>query len=40
MDDSSTKLLPKKLQPLPPNRILPKLTDYDIANYKGALKSE
>ena len=32
MDDSSTKLLPKKLPPLPPNRILPKEIDNNIAH--------
>jgi hypothetical protein len=40
MDDSSKKLLPKKQPPLPPNRILPKETDNDIAHSEGGPESE
>ena len=40
MDDNSTKVLPKKQPPLPPNRILPKEIENDPAHSEGGPESE
>jgi hypothetical protein len=40
MDDNGTKVLPKKQPPLPPNRILPKEIDNDVANSEGGPESK
>jgi hypothetical protein len=41
MDDYGTKVLPKKLPPLPPNRILPKKKiDKDLKHFEGGPESE
>jgi hypothetical protein len=40
MDDNGTKVLPKKLPPLPPNRILPKEIEKELAHFEGSLESE
>ena len=39
MDDNGKKVLPKKLPPLPPNRILPKEIDNDVAHSEGGPES-
>jgi hypothetical protein len=40
MDDNGTKVLPKKLPPLPANQILPKEIDNDVAHSEGGPESE
>jgi hypothetical protein len=40
MDDNGTKKVPKKLPPLPPNRIFPKEIDNDVAQSEGGPESE
>ena len=40
MDENGTKVLPKKLPPLPPNRILPKEIENDPAHAEGGPESE
>jgi hypothetical protein len=40
MDDKVTKVLPKKLPPLPPNRILPKETEIDFEHSEGDPESK
>jgi hypothetical protein len=40
MDDNGTKVLPKKQQPLPPNRILQKEIDNDVVHSDGGPESE
>jgi hypothetical protein len=40
MDDNGTKVAPKMLPPLPPNRILPKEIEKDLAHFEGGPESE
>jgi hypothetical protein len=40
MDDKGTKVLPKKLPPLPPNHILPKEIENDPLHTEGGPESE
>ena len=40
MDKIGTKVFPKKLPPLPGNRILPKEIDKDVAPFEGDPESE
>ena len=40
MDDKGTKVLPKKLPPLPQNRILPKEQEIDFEDPEGGPESK
>ena len=40
MDDNGTKVLPKKLPPLPQNRILPTEPEIDFKDSEGGPESE
>jgi hypothetical protein len=40
MDDKGTKVLPKKLPPIPSNRILPTEEEIDFEHLEGSPESE